>query len=121
MSRPVPPRLLPRLRVLQGDAIALGPGKADLLAAIATEGSLAAAARRLEMSYMRAWTLVRAMNDAFAQPLVELERGGKGHGGARLTVLGLRVLELYRAMERAAVAGAEPAWQELQGLLSGAE
>ena len=42
------------LRLYHGDAIALGPGKADLLAAIAETGSIAAAARTLGLSYRRA-------------------------------------------------------------------
>ena len=37
---------VPRLRVLYGSAIALGPGKAELLEAIGRTGSIAAAARR---------------------------------------------------------------------------
>ena len=47
-----------RLRLMAGDDIAIGPGKADLLEAIAATGSIAAAGRRLDMSYRRAWLLV---------------------------------------------------------------
>ena len=60
-------------------------GKADLLDAVARTGSIRAAAEALEMSYMRAWTLIRTMNAAFRSPLVEKIRGGAGQGGARLT------------------------------------
>ena len=61
----------PRLRILHGEAIALGPGKADLLEAIARAGTLAEAAKLLDMSYMRAWKLVRTMNAAFREPLAD--------------------------------------------------
>jgi molybdate transport system regulatory protein len=109
--------LKPRLRVLRGGAIVLGPGKAELLAAIARDGEIRAAANRLGMSYMRAWTLLREMNRAFGRALVETSRGGRSHGRASLTPLGKRVLVLYREMERRARSGAAPAWRRLHRLL----
>ena len=109
--------LVPRFRVLAGEEHALGPGKADLLAAISAHGSLAAAARALGMSYMRAWQLLRAMNESFRGPLVELERGGSARGGAHLTPTGRRVLALYREIEGAARTAAAPGWRKLRRLL----
>ena len=71
----------PRIRIVREDGtIVLGPGKADLLAAIGESGSIRAAAESLGMSYMRAWTLVRTMNAAFRSPLVEKVRGGNEKG-----------------------------------------
>lgn len=89
----------PRLRVLFGAAIAIGPGKADLLAAIAETGSISAAGRRLGMSYRRAWLLVETMNSCFREPLVTAVKGGPRGGGAQLTPFGAEVLARYRAME----------------------
>jgi len=109
-----PPTLVPRLRVVARGEIALGPGKCDLLEAIAEHGSLAHAARSLEMSYMRAWQLLRTMNAAFRSPLVELERGGRKGGGAKLTAAGRDVLRLYREMERAGLRAADTAWRRLR-------
>jgi molybdate transport system regulatory protein len=89
-----------RLRLVLKPGIALGPGKADLLEAIAETGSLSAAAKRFAMSYKRGWSLVQELNDAFANPLVETEKGGSGGGGgATLTPLGKRILYRYREME----------------------
>jgi molybdate transport system regulatory protein len=93
----------PRLRVLLGAAIAIGPGKADLLDAIAANGSISAAAKRMGMSYRRAWLLVDTMNGCFQGPLVASVRGGVGGGGARLTPLGVEVLARYRDMEAKAL------------------
>ena len=89
----------PRLRILLGEAIALGPGKAALLAAIAQTGSISAAARAMERSYRRAWILVDEMNRAFRAPLVASEAGGRRGGGAVVTALGNDVLVRYRRME----------------------
>lgn len=62
--------LLLRLRILLGDEVALGPGKVALLEELTRTGSNVKAAARLEMSYMRAWTQIRTMNQCFAEPLV---------------------------------------------------
>ena len=98
--RAAPAVLKPRLRLVRGGTILLGPGKADLLDAVRESGSLRQAASALGMSYMRAWHLAGTMNAAFRQPLVTLARGGAGHGGAALTPTGTKVLALYRAMEK---------------------
>jgi molybdate transport system regulatory protein len=92
-----PPRL--RFRLHLGRAIAVGPGKADLLAAVAATGSISAAGRSMGMSYKKAWYLLDTMNRCFKAPLVEAAKGGRSGGGARLTPMGRQVLELYRAIE----------------------
>ena len=103
----------PRIRATRGDVILLGPGKADLLAAIAETGSIRNAAEQTGMSYMRAWSLVRTMNAAFRGPLVERSRGGSTRGGAELTPLGVRVLALYQEMERRATKAIAPVWRRV--------
>lgn len=105
----------PRIRVTGDDGtIVMGPGKADLLDAIGRTGSIRAAAEELGMSYMRAWTLVRTMNAAFREPLVEKERGGSAQGGAQLTARGRIVLRLYRRMEEKAARAIAGDWQRLK-------
>jgi len=89
----------PRLRILLAEAIAMGPGKAELLQAIREHGSISAAARAMGMSYRRAWLLVDTMNRSFVEPLVGTATGGSRGGGARLTPLGVEVLRRYQAME----------------------
>ena len=86
-------------RIYLGDQIALGPGKAELLRHIAETGSISKAARRMEMSYNRAWLLVRTMNHCFKEPLVLSSRGGDDHGGAQLTKSGKEILSLYQRLE----------------------
>lgn len=111
-------QLTPRLRILLGSDIALGPGKADLLDALARTGSISAAAREMGMSYRRAWLLVDTMNGCFRQPLVETVTGGKGGGGARITRFGLDVLARYRAMEQTAAAAVAAEMQQFSRLLA---
>jgi molybdate transport system regulatory protein len=92
----------------------LGPGKVDLLDAIEEAGTLAGAAQRLGMSYMRAWKLVQTMNACFREPLVETTRGGSAHGHASLTATGKAVRGLYRRMEAEFLAAVDGSWQELR-------
>jgi len=110
-------RLVPRLRVVRGEMVLLGPGKADLLEAIGRLGSLREAAIELDMSYMRAWKLVQTMNDGFRGPLVLFHRGGPARGGAELTATGRSALRLYRSMEAESLRASKRAWQELRKLM----
>lgn len=89
-----------RFRVQIKHAVAIGPGKADVLQSVAETGSLAEAGRRLGMSYQRVWSMVDAMNHDFVEPLVLKQRGGASGGGAQLTPAGAQVLKLYRSIER---------------------
>jgi molybdate transport system regulatory protein len=112
-----PDRLGLHLRVVLGEQTAMGPGKAELLEGIAATGSIAAAGRRMGMSYKRAWGLVEAMNAMFAAPLVDAAKGGAGGGGAALTPLGAEMLAAYRRLEAAAAAGGAEALAALRGAL----
>ncbi len=96
--------LKPQIRIMFRKAIAMGPGKADLLRAIDETGSISAAARQMEMSYRRAWLLVDTMNQAFRSPIVVTLTGGKAGGGAAVTEFGKEVLRRYDAMEEKASA-----------------
>jgi molybdate transport system regulatory protein len=92
-------RIKIKVQIFCGSEIAMGPGKADLLEAIAREGSISAAGRALGMSYRRGWMLVDVMNRCWDQPLVETAMGGKQGGGARLSARGHEILDHYRALQ----------------------
>jgi|ERR1700693_1196112 len=114
-------KITARIRILHGKACALGPGKADLLALISETGSINSAAKRMKMSYMRAWLLVQVMNDCFHEPLVRTERGGAQKGGAKLTSCGKRVLQLYREMEDESLEAIKSHWRSIRHLLAAAD
>ncbi len=123
MSAKLPPHAdrpdLALLRVRLDAETSLGPGKADILEGIAKAGSIAAAGRRMKMSYKRAWSLVETLNSDFAEPLVASSRGGEKGGGAELTPTGEAVLAHYRAMEAAAEAAIAPDLKSLRALMRG--
>ncbi|KRE06019.1 hypothetical protein ASE63_06620 [Bosea sp. Root381] len=95
----------------------LGPGKADLLEAIARTGSISGAGRAMKMSYRRAWLLVDDLNGMFTQALVEAQPGGAKGGGARLTPLGREVVAHYRAVERAVLEAGAPHIEALREMI----
>ena len=111
------PLVKTRLRVTCGKDIALGPGKTELLALLVETESLNEAARRMNMSYMRAWKLIKTMEKCFRKPVVVATRGGKSGGGMKVTETGRQALALYQEMEVNALKSIEAPWQRLQELL----
>ena len=73
----------------------LGYGRVVLLERIREHGSLAQAARSMEMSYKHAWDLLDSMNRQAGCKLVETSRGGKSGGGAKLTPAGERAIAVF--------------------------
>lgn len=106
MMTPKPASLSIRVDLPNGRRF--GPGKADLLAAIAATGSVSGAAKALGMSYPRALRLIEDMNSLFAAPLVETFHGGQARGGARLTARGEAILDRYRKLEAELAARGAP-------------
>ena len=98
-----------RLKIAASTTIALGPGKVELLALLEETGSIGEAARRMGMSYMKAWSLIQTM-----KPLVESTRGGQSGGGAKLTADGHKALALYQKMERDSLRACQGSWKKLQ-------
>lgn len=106
-----------KIRLHREGEVALGPGKADLLQAIDTHGSISAAGRSMGMSYKRAWDLVNTMNNSFNEPLVHTTKGGQHGGGTKLTTLGREVLTAYRAVEKKAHASIDDELDKIASLL----
>lgn len=111
--KPLPPHSTPglpkvqfRLRIYRDDCVAIGPGKVDLLEAVARTGSISAAARQMGMSYRRAWLLIDEMNRALREPVVATAAGGAQGGSTALTTAGADIVRHYRAVEAASRAAA---------------
>lgn len=114
MTPPSPLKL--KLQIMCGEEIAMGPGKADLLDAIAAHRSISAAGRVLGMSYRRTWLLVDAMNRCWQGPLVATVPGNP-KAGAHLTLLGEAVLARYRQLQGDAEAAAGAGFAAIADLL----
>jgi len=88
-----------RFRIDFGPKNGVGPGKIALLEQIERCGSLSQTARNLNMSYRRAWQLLESLNSSFVEPVALTSKGGRGGGGAKLTLLGERLIHVYRAFD----------------------
>ncbi len=116
MPKKKPAAFQVRIRVYAKDRM-LGPGKMQLLESIDATGSLAAAAKQMGMSYMRAWTLAQELNRDSERPMIEMSRGGAGGGTAMVTSFGKKILGLYQGMDRAAMEAAGAYGRKLAKLL----
>ncbi|CAA0097241.1 Uncharacterised protein [Starkeya nomas] len=105
------------IRVYFGDGRHVGPGMIELLETIRAERSILSAARRMGMSYRRAWLLVDEIGRNFREPVVETHPGRRGHG-TDLTPFGERLIELYREIEQHSAAATRSAVEELRAALS---
>lgn len=77
-----------RLWIERQGEIFLSWGRVVLLEQIRETGSIAAAARAMEMAYSHAWTLVANMNRLAGEDLVGRTFGGRNGGKAWLTPAG---------------------------------
>lgn len=106
------------MRVMTGETIAIGPGKVQLLEAMAQTGSITAAAKQLGMSYRRAWLLIAELNRALKAPAVASATGGQHGGGSQLTDTGRELIALYRGIEAQAQQACQHDIQKLLKLLA---
>ena len=105
------------IRLYFGDGRFLGPGKIELLETIRTEHSILSAARKMGMSYRRAWLLVDELDRMFNQRVVETFPGRRGHG-TELTAFGEKLIALYRGIERDSASASRKAAEELRAALA---
>ena len=92
---------------IMDDNKAFGPGVAALLEGIGQCGSLQGAARRMNMSYTKAWTVIKNAERIWGFPLTRRYAGGKTGGGSVLTAQAEMLLCRFKAMEQNVDAVAE--------------
>ena len=76
-----------------------GRGRRFLLEAIDRTGSINQAAKAINISYRKAWSYIKAMEERLGFKLVETRRGGPNGGGAALTEEARNFLKRYRELE----------------------
>lgn len=75
-----------------------GPGPVELLELIAETGSINQAARKMKMSYKKAWEIVNKLNAQTGTPVVAVQSGGEKGGGSILTKEALQLIEHYHLL-----------------------
>lgn len=76
-----------------------GRGRRFLLKAIDKYGSINQAAKEINISYRKAWSYIKAMEERLGIKLVERQAGGRNGGGALLTKEAREFLRKYEMME----------------------
>src|SRR5690625_358605 len=76
------------------------PRRMALLASIHEHGSIAAAARHINLSYKAAWDAVHTINSLASEPLIICATGGTRGGGAWLSPKAQEILALYQHMHQ---------------------
>jgi putative molybdopterin biosynthesis protein len=97
-----------------GDRIVVDAMLFQMLYAIHETGSLAAASRRVEVSYRHVWGLMGKWEKIFGRPLVTLRRGR----GAQLTEFGEKLLWAEELVRARLTPGLESVRQEIDQVLS---
>ncbi len=77
-----------------------GRGRKFLLEAIDKHGSINRAAQDVNISYRKAWSHIKVMEDRIGIQLVERQTGGKNGGGATVTKEARQFLRKFEAMEQ---------------------
>lgn len=78
----------------------LAYGRVRLLQSIEKTGSLSKAAKELNMSYKKAWTIVDKLNTLGREKVVSTSIGGKNGGGTSLTSYGEKCISSYLSFEK---------------------
>lgn len=105
------------LKIQLGKYSFFGPGKILLLETIIEKGSISSAARKIGMSYRKAWNLVNDLNKLSNKKLVITFTGGKGAGGAKITQDGELLINLYRRIEEKAFLGMKKEKTQLKKII----
>lgn len=78
-----------------------GPGPYQLFQYIDETRSIAKAARRMNMAYTKALSMIKRAETAMSQPLITAQTGGKGGGGSELTDTAKSLLTAFSACQSA--------------------
>jgi molybdate transport system regulatory protein len=77
-----------------------GPGPVELLELIDDTGSISKAARQMQMSYKKAWEIIRSLNSGARQPLIITQTGGSNGGGSTITDEAKAMIVWYRELRQ---------------------
>ena len=89
-----------------------GPGTIRLLTEIDRCGSVRHAAEAMEVSYGKTWKMIRDIEDAVGESVVERQQGGPNGGSARITEAGYDLIKRYNLLANDIKAYAKKRFEE---------
>jgi len=75
-----------------------GPGPVQLLEGIEETGSISKAAKKMQMSYKKAWDIVNNLNTTSHTPLVLTATGGEKGGGSTISEEARELIAAYKQL-----------------------
>jgi molybdate transport system regulatory protein len=75
-----------------------GPGPVELLQHIEATGSINQAAKKMGMSYKKAWEMVSRLNDIVGSPMVITATGGEKGGGSSISEEAKQLIDYYLSL-----------------------
>lgn len=94
-----------KIRVLSSEGEPfLGPGPVELLGRVDSCGSIQRAARKMEMSYMKALRLLNDLESCVGSEFVIRRTGGPGGGGAELTPFAREMIRAFEKLQSKVIA-----------------
>ena len=103
-----------RLRVYKQERN-FGPGVSTLMKLVEETSSLSAACKEMNMSYSKAWKIIKKAEEDLGFPLMEGTRGGESGGRTVLTERGKELLEKYLAFSEETEKAAEEIFKRIFG------
>jgi molybdate transport system regulatory protein len=89
-----------RLWIEIGGERFFGPGPLQLLEYIEETGSINQAAKKMEMSYKKAWSIINNLNTSALRPLVLTATGGQKGGGSTISPEAKALITYYRDLHQ---------------------
>ena len=77
-----------------------GPGPVQLLEGIEETGSISKAAKKMQMSYKKAWDIVNNLNTTANTPLVITATGGEKGGGSTISQEARELIAAYKQLRQ---------------------
>jgi molybdate transport system regulatory protein len=77
-----------------------GPGPVQLLEGIEETGSISKAAKKMQMSYKKAWDIVNNLNSIANTPLVITVTGGEKGGGSSISPEARELIAAYKELRQ---------------------
>lgn len=95
----------------------MGIGVLWLLQGVGKEKSLRAAAMKMEISYSKAFHMIKRLEEVLGLPVLDRHKGGSNRGGSDLTPFGREFMDLYDSFQKEAKASLEAPFGKFSGRL----
>lgn len=89
-----------RIWIDAGQEPFLAEGRMELLQQIIQERSIRKAALNMNMSYSKAWGLIKSLNENSSQPVVVKTAGGKDGGCTEVTKFGMKLMNNFSQLQK---------------------